>query len=163
MYFIVMEVRGVGRVRFLASSHSGHVIPQCCHVPAPQNIFPLGVTIHERYDLKGSWVNRSSNVGSNAVKKQCRCGVSSRTVIERLFDDDGCASVHWFIVARPRHCNAEYRKGMGMCEVGPTTQHDFDVVWKDLDFKIKVCPAVVSPLPTVASIGGPLLHFGCAL
>jgi hypothetical protein len=37
-----------------------------------------------------------------------------------------------------RHCNVEYRKGMGMCEVGPTTQHDFDVVWKDLDFKIKV-------------------------
>jgi hypothetical protein len=30
---------------------------------------------------------------------------------------------------------------MGMCEVGPTTQHDFDVVWKDLDFKIKVSPA----------------------
>jgi hypothetical protein len=37
-----------------------------------QNIFPLGVVIHERYDLKGSWVNRSSNVGSNAVVKQCR-------------------------------------------------------------------------------------------
>ena len=43
--------------------------PLCCNV---QNIFPLGVVIHERYDLKGSWVNRSSNVGSNAVVKQCR-------------------------------------------------------------------------------------------
>ena len=48
---------------------SGKLRPLCCNV---QNIFPLGVVIHERYDLKGSWVNRSSNVGSNAVVKQCR-------------------------------------------------------------------------------------------
>lgn len=55
----------VRRAQVLGSDPS----PLCCNV---QNIFPLGVVIHERYDLKGSWVNRSSNVGSNAVVKQCR-------------------------------------------------------------------------------------------
>jgi hypothetical protein len=52
---------------------------------------------------------------------------------------------------RLRHCNVEYRKGLGFCEVGPTTQHEFDVVWKDLDFKIKVrCNVHVGPQPLSA-------------
>ena len=83
MFFIVMEVSEKGYPNSTHRLGTRQILEwgmrPCCWCaqvlssdPPPlswnvQNIFPLGVVIHERYDLKGSWVNRSSNVGSNAV------------------------------------------------------------------------------------------------
>lgn len=74
------------------------------------NIFPVGtgITIHERYDLKGSWVNRSST--SQKLDKPRVC----------------------------RNCHKRFTVNRTQCSAGTTTRHEFDIVWKDLDFKMKL-------------------------
>ena len=37
-----------------------------------------------------------------------------------------------------RNCKQHFKKTNGFCDKGPTTRHEFDIVWKDLDFKLRV-------------------------
>jgi hypothetical protein len=71
------------------------------------NIFPE-CTVHERYDLKGSWVDRSA--AETPSSRYC----------------------HYC------HARGDEVGKRGFCEQGPTTQHDFGVVLKDNDFQLRV-------------------------
>ena len=38
-----------------------------------------------------------------------------------------------------RKCKKLLDRSSGFCEKGATARHEFDLVWKDLDFKLRVC------------------------
>ena len=46
----------------------------------------------------------------------------------------GCCAVSNVI----RNCKQLFKKTNGVCDKGATTRHEFDIVWKDLDFKLRV-------------------------
>jgi Phosphatidylinositol-4-phosphate 5-Kinase len=77
-----------------------------------ENIFPTRATIHERFDLKGSWVNRSASKGAPGTVAYCR------------------------------FCNERFRIGApssdNMCKARPNRLHVANTVLKDNDLTFKV-------------------------
>jgi 1-phosphatidylinositol-4-phosphate 5-kinase len=58
-------------VRFLGSYSLG-VYAQTFHFVVMRNIFQPGIDINERYDIKGSWINRNANLSSPNKSIVCR-------------------------------------------------------------------------------------------
>lgn len=75
-----------------------------------ENIFHTDNTIHERYDLKGSWVNRNAGSVSKGTKSYCR------------------------------YCNAEYIVDVDktQCRARPNRPHTPATVLKDNDLNFKI-------------------------
>lgn len=85
------------------------------------NIFPQQ-PVSERYDLKGAWINRSSNREKLDKPRKCK------------------------------NCGTVMTHNRGKCLRAP--QHRFDLVWRDLDFKLRLA----LPLDRARHIRGVLVR-----
>jgi hypothetical protein len=94
-------------VRFLGSYSLG-VYAQTFHFVVMRNIFEPGIDVNERFDIKGSWVNRSAHPSPPNKRIICR----------------HCNEM--FIPAEKNKCS----KIVGL--------HEGNVVLKDNDFRIKI-------------------------
>lgn len=74
-----------------------------------ENIFPTRATIHERFDLKGSWVGRSAGKGTPGTLAYCR------------------------------YCNESFKVGSSeYCKARPNRYHVVNTVLKDNDLTFKL-------------------------
>lgn len=94
-------------VRFLGS-YSLKIYAQTFHFVVMRNIFEPGVDINERFDIKGSWVNRSANPPMPNKRVACR------------------------------HCNEMFTPSAREVCTKIVGVHEANVVLKDNDLRVKI-------------------------
>lgn len=82
------------------------------HFVVMENVFDVqhGISIHQRYDIKGSWIDRNAQKPRRGAEATCR------------------------------HCNLTFRYGAGrnVCSNRAGTNHEPNVVLKDMDLTTKL-------------------------
>lgn len=82
------------------------------HFAVMENVFDVqhGISIHQRYDIKGSWIDRNAQKPRRGAEATCR------------------------------HCNLTFRYGLGrnVCPNRAGTSHEPNVVLKDMDLTTKL-------------------------
>lgn len=82
------------------------------HFVVMENVFDIqhGISIHQRYDIKGSWIDRNAQKPRRGAEATCR------------------------------HCNLTYRYGVGrnVCPNRAGTSHEPNAVLKDMDLTTKL-------------------------
>jgi len=95
-------------IKFLACM-SLRLYSQTMYFVVMENIFPTRATIHERFDLKGSWVGRSASKGTPGTLAYCR------------------------------FCNESFKVGSSdYCKARPNRRHVANTVLKDNDLTFKL-------------------------